>query len=113
MFDQGINQNFGFDNSIVGNNNTIDNEMNVDVNMVGTNNMMQQGGMSNFVNPVSEGVQQRVINRTFVHDVPHTCPIHTRIINHHVYRHTYRPVYTCSEENTVSNIQCGSCCQFR
>ena len=27
--------------------------------------------------------------------------------------HTYRPVYTCSEENTVSNVQCGSCCQFR
>ena len=43
----------------------------------------------------------------------HTCPIHTRIINHHVYKHTYRPVFTCSEENTVSNIQCGSCCQFR
>lgn len=43
----------------------------------------------------------------------HVCPIHTRIINHHVYKHTYRPSYTCSEENTVSNIQCGSCCQFR
>lgn len=43
----------------------------------------------------------------------HVCPIHTRIINHHVYKHTYRPEYTCSEENTVSNIQCGSCCQFR
>ena len=43
----------------------------------------------------------------------HVCPIHTRIINHHVYKHTYRPQYTCSEENTVSNVQCGSCCQFR
>ena len=21
--------------------------------------------------------------------------------------------YTCSEENTVSNVQCGSCCNFR
>lgn len=117
MFDQGINQNFGFDNSIVGNNNTIENDMNVDINTVGTNNMMPnnmpQGNMNNFVNPINEAVQQRVVNRTFVHDVPHACPIHTRIINHHVYRHTYRPVYTCSEENTVSNIQCGSCCQFR
>lgn len=115
MFDQGLNQNFGFDNLIVGNNNTIDNEMNVDVNMMGTNNNMMSSNMGSMSmgNPVNEAVQQRVINRTFVHEVPHTCPIHTRIINHHVYRHTFRPVYTCSEENTVSNIQCGSCCQFR
>jgi hypothetical protein len=43
----------------------------------------------------------------------HVCPVHTRIINHHVYKHTYRPAYSCSEENTVSNVQVGSCCQFR
>ena len=116
MFEQGINQDFSFDSSIVGNNNTIDNNMNVDVNMTGYNNtvMPQQGMMmGNMANPINEGVQERVINRTFVHEVPHVCPIHTRIINHHVYKHTYRPSYTCSEENTVSNIQCGSCCQFR
>ena len=111
MFDQGINQEFGFDNSIVGNNNVINNDMNVDVDMTGYNNSMMQ--QPNMMGNMNEGVQQRVINRTFVHEVPHTCPIHTRIINHHVYKHTYRPVYTCSEENTVSNIQCGSCCQFR
>lgn len=107
MFEQGMTQNFDFDSNIMGNNNVIDN--NVDINMMGNYNsgMMEMNPMMN------EGVQERVINRTFVHDVPHTCPIHTRIINHHVYRHTYRPVYTCSEENTVSNVQCGSCCQFR
>lgn len=43
----------------------------------------------------------------------HVCPIKTRVINHHVYKHTYRPEYSCSEENTVTNVQCGSCCQFR
>lgn len=110
MFDQGINQDFGFENSIMGNNNVINNDMNVDVDMMGYNNQQMQPNMMGNMN---EGVQQRVINRTYVHEVPHTCPIHTRIINHHVYKHTYRPVYTCSEENTVSNIQCGSCCQFR
>ena len=109
MFDQGINQDFGFENSIMGNNNVINNDMNVEVDMMGYANQAMQQNMGN----MNEGVQQRVINRTFVHEVPHTCPIHTRIINHHVYKHTYRPVYTCSEENTVSNIQCGSCCQFR
>ena len=114
MFDQSINQDFGFENSIVGNNNTIDNNMNVDVNMMGyNNNEMMQQGMTSMGSPINEAVQQRVINRTFVHEVPHVCPIHTRIINHHIYRHTYRPAFTCSEENTVSNVQCGSCCQFR
>ena len=71
MFDQGINQDFGFDSSIVGNNNTIDNNMNVDVNMMGYNNsMMPQTMMGNVSSPINEGVQERVINRTFVHEVP-------------------------------------------
>lgn len=70
MFDQGLNQNFGFDNSIVGNNNTIENDMNVDVTMMGMNNNMMSQGNMNFGNPINEGVQERVINRTFVHEVP-------------------------------------------
>ena len=64
-------------------------------------------------NPITEATRERCVHRTFVHEVPHVCPIHTRIINHHVYRHTYRPEYTCSEENVVSNVQEGSCCQYR
>lgn len=43
----------------------------------------------------------------------HVCPINTRIINNHIYKHTYQPRYTCTEENVVTNQQCGSCCQFR
>lgn len=99
-------QNLNMDSNVTGNNNYINQDMEVDVNM---NNY---GPVTNNV-PQSEGVRERVINRTFVHEVPHTCPIHTRIINHHVYKHTYRPVYTCSEENVCSNVQCGSCCQFK
>ena len=95
------------ESTITGNNNYVNNEMDVNVNMNSNNNtaMMSEGTTS--------PVQERVVHRTFVHDVPHTCPIHTRIINHHVYRHTYKPVYTCSEENVCSNVQCGSCCQFK
>ena len=114
MFDQNMAQNFDFDSSIVGNNNVIDND--VDINMMAYGEQQNiQGNMTmgSMVNPINETVQERVVNRTFVHEVPHVCPIHTRIINHHVYKHTYRPQYTCSEENTVSNVQCGSCCQFR
>ena len=102
MYNNDLFQNMNMENTVTGNNNYVNNEMDVDVNM-----------MNNNMGPVTgEGVKERIINRTFVHEVPHTCPIHTRIINHHVYKHTYRPVYTCSEENVCSNVQCGSCCQF-
>ena len=109
MFDKNVTQNYDFDSTIIGNNNVIENDF--DINMV--NNGQMQGMPMMQQNGINEGIRERVINRTFVHEVPHVCPIHTRIINHHVYKHTYRPQYTCSEENTVSNVQCGSCCQFR
>ena len=84
--------------NISGDYNTVNQTNDIDVNM----------SMGNVSCP-----RERVVHRTFVHDVPHTCPIHTRIINHHVYKHTYRPIYTCSEENVCSNVQCGSCNQFQ
>ena len=90
--------------NINGDNNYVNQDMDVDINMMNNANTMPMN---------NNGVQERVINRTFVHEVPHTCPIHTRIINHHIYKHTYRPVYTCSEENVCSNVECGSCCDFR
>lgn len=104
MYKNDLFQNMNMESNVTGNNDFVENNMNIDVNMSNNGPQMM---------PSSDGVQQRVINRTFIHDVPHTCPIHTRIINHHVYRHTYRPVYTCSEENVCSNIECGSCSQFK
>ena len=111
MYNNSFYQDVNVDSTITGNNNTIQNDMDVDVTMMPNNNGMMNQAI--FQQPMNEGVQERVINRTFVHEVPHVCPIHTRIINHHVYKHTYRPAYTCSEENVCSNVQCGSCCQFR
>lgn len=75
----------------------------------------QMGGfsMGDVMNPIVEPGRERVVNRTFVHEVPHICPINTRIINNHVYKHTYQPRYTCCEENTCTNVQCGSCCCFK
>lgn len=61
---------------------------------------------------VMEPGTERVVHRTFEHIVPHVCPIRTRIVNHHVYRHVYRPEFTCCEENVCENIQDGSCCNF-
>ena len=39
----------------------------------------------------------------------HVCPVNTRIINHHIYKHTYSPCYTCTEENEVCNVH-DNCC---
>lgn len=107
MYSNDFFQNTNMESNINGNQNYVNQDMDIDVNMTNYN-----GSEMNMPSPCGEGVQERVINRTFVHEVPHTCPIHTRIINHHVYKHTYRPVYTCSEENVCSNVQCGSCAQF-
>ena len=63
--------------------------------------------------PVYEQPIEKCVHRTICHEVPHVCPINTRIINHHVYRHTYSPCYSCCEENQVSQVNEGSCCCFR
>ena len=57
--------------------------------------------------PVVEQPIERCIERNICHRVEHVCPIHTRVINNHIIEHTYRPEYTCSEENTVTNIDPG------
>ena len=92
----------------------------IDINItnqnVNTNSNMMGGfggemGMTS--SPVMETPRERCVYRNIYHEVPHVCPINTRVINNHIYRHTYQPRYTCSEENVVSNVQCGSCCNFR
>lgn len=62
--------------------------------------------------PIIEPMRERVVNRTIEHVVPHVCPIRTKIINHHVFKHTYTPDYSCCEENVCTNVQCGSCCNY-
>ena len=86
-------------------NTNMNDNMNYNMNMG-----MQQGDV---MMPVIEPGRERIVNRTFVHEVPHICPINTRVINNHIYRHTYQPRYTCCEENVVTQEQCGSCCCFK
>lgn len=59
--------------------------------------------------PIIEQPIERCIERNICHKVEHICPIHTKIINNHIYEHTYRPEYTCSEENIVTNVDPGCC----
>ena len=97
-----INNNFFADN--------MTNNMDTDFNM---NNTMNYQMDNNPNAPIVEPMQEKCVNRTIVHQVEHICPIRTKIINHHVYRHTYRPEYSCCEENVVSNIDNGSCSCFK
>lgn len=96
-------------------NNFMAEDMNIDMDIEMNNNMAGAGMMmpGTVSQPIIEPMQEQVINRTIVHEVPHICPKQTRIINHHVFKHTYQPAYSCCEENVCSEIQCGSCCNFR
>ncbi len=100
-----INNNYFADNMTNNVDMDFGNMPNMDMNMNYQTDVCQ--------NQVVEPMQERCVNRTIMHIVPHVCPIRTKIINHHVYRHTYRPEYSCCEENVVSNIDNGSCCNFR
>ena len=53
---------------------------------------------------VYEMPRERVCHRYFCYDVPHIVPCNTRIINHHIYKHSYVPNYTCCEENECCNV---------
>ena len=55
---------------------------------------------------------ERVCHREICHHVPHVCPINTRVVNHHIYRHTYTPQYTCCEENEKCDVYEGNCCNY-
>ena len=79
--------------------------MNMGMNMnpcCGTQTMM--------CDPIQECPQERVCHRYICYEVPHIMPCNTRIINHHIYKHTYKPCYTCCEENVVTNEYEPKCC---
>lgn len=59
--------------------------------------------------PIMEPVITNCVEREFYHEVKHCCPIHTHVVNKHIYNHTYTPQYTCDEENVVINNECGKC----
>ena len=99
-----INNNFFADNMTNNLDTDFNNSQQMDLNMnsVNTNS------------PIVEPMQERVVQRTIVHNVAHVCPIRTKIINNHVYRHTYQPSYSCCEENVVSNVNdCGCGCNLK
>ena len=76
------------------------------------NNWQENGACCNMEQcgcPIIEQPIERCVERNICHRVEHICPIHTRIINNHIIEHMYRPEYSCSEENTITNIDPGCC----
>ncbi len=58
--------------------------------------------------PVYEAPIEKCIKKDYIHEVVHVVPIHTNVINNHIYKHSYVPEYTCSEENICTNVnECG------
>ena len=62
--------------------------------------------------PIMEPVITNCIEKEFYHEVPHCCPIHTHVVNKHIYNHTYAPQYTCDEENVIINVDSGGCSKY-
>lgn len=59
--------------------------------------------------PIYEMPCERVCHREINHEVKHIKPVHTRIVNHHIYHHTFTPCFTCSEEDEICNVYDDNC----
>jgi len=62
--------------------------------------------------PIVECPQEKICHRQINHQVRHIQPVHTRIINHHIYNHCCTPHFTCSEENVCCHVW-DPCCKPR
>ena len=54
--------------------------------------------------PIMEKPIEKCVQRDIIHEVEHICPINTRVINNHIYKHVYIPQYSCCEEDVVTNV---------
>ena len=92
-------------------------EPNMPMNMHQGMNMNQPMNMEMMNMPgmecaaVMEAPCERITHREINHHVPHIQPINTKIVNHHVYHHSYTPQYTCCEENQEVHVyDQNECC---
>lgn len=66
--DQALYNEANMQTEINGNNNTVENDMNIDINM--NSGAAMQNITNSFQQPINEGVRERCVHRTFVHEVP-------------------------------------------
>ena len=58
--------------------------------------------------PIMECPVEKCVQKDIIHEVQHICPINTKIINNHIFKHVYIPQYSCCEEDIVTNVD--DCC---
>ena len=54
--------------------------------------------------PIMEKPIEKCVQKDIIHEVEHICPINTRVINNHIYKHVYIPQYSCCEEDVITNV---------
>ncbi len=54
--------------------------------------------------PITECPQNQVCHRVINYEVPHLMPMNTTVVNHHIYNHTYTPIYSYNEVDEVENV---------
>lgn len=57
-------------------------------------------------NVIIEPCITKCVECEFCHEVKHIQPVHTHVINKHVYNHTYEREFSTSEEDQVVNVEC-------
>ena len=62
--------------------------------------------MMNMGCPIIEPTITNCVEKKFCHEVEHIVPMHTHVVNKHIINHSYRPEFTCSEENVVIDNNC-------
>ncbi|MGN1357762.1 MAG: hypothetical protein ACI4WU_00190, partial [Bacilli bacterium] len=85
-FRQDMNYGYGDGIDININNSNMNTNMNTNQNVNINENEGMDFGMQS--GPVIEAGRERVVQRNILHEVRHICPINTRIINNHIFRHT-------------------------
>lgn len=63
--------------------------------------------------PIMEKPIEKCVQKDIIHEVEHICPINTKVINNHIYKHVYIPQYSCCEEDMVTNLDECSCNMYR
>lgn len=57
---------------------------------------------------IVEPTVNNCVEKEFYHEVEHIIPVHTHVINKHIYNHVYKPQFSCSSECQVINNECGN-----
>lgn len=71
------------------------------------NSCCQRQNECGCMQPIIEPVVTNCVEKEYFHEVEHIIPMHTHVVNKHIYNHVYRPQFSCSEECQMMNNECS------